>query len=696
MDSGVSPQAIVTCMCVAAVSIAAHAADPVCKVVYEGHLPKISVDGEILEPDFRLTNFTEELTDEAARFAARMKETGLTAPDPTYDNLALRHLAACGFRIFRMHCEADDGYRGDGAYDFRSLEIRARHILRQVPEAYLELTVNFGMYKWCAAHPDETIQYAKGPADPKFPGDERVGRPVRGSAASIPFRQESCLAARKLCEYVRSRPWGNRVIAVRPCWGIYTEWHTYGMYQYPDTGKAMARLFGGPVPSVAERTNGATMLDPVKDKRVLDYYRCHINAASDFLLLLAKTFKECLPGRLVGAYYGYVFSTHPPEGANTQLDKVLSSPDIDFLSCPPVYSAMTRLGGGSNMSRAVPSPFHRYGKLMMHEDDSRFHQLKGYVERDIVSGSPCESRAIMKRNYLNKLFDGCGIQLHDPSDHLGLRPYSFDDPHVLRALRDAMKAFKAVGKVPEASGNRLAVVVSGRERIRRDGAEKVSVINALTYYDTPQFLWRTDVEFDMVTLEDFLVSGERWDAALFLNAYHLTDRERETLKTRVRKDRFTAIWMVAPGSVTDRGFSDEAMSDLTGLRLEGAGVEPKVVCRDGQAKTGLFGGSVKKIGNGARSVFQPHPLRSQDEWRKLFESVGVRGYVPPGNYFRRHGDVMMYHVGRAVRTTVCVPPEDRGRKVTEIFSGRTFDSDRIEVESSGPETFLFKFGETHR
>ena len=105
---------------------------------------------------------------------------------------------------------------------------------------------------------------------------------------------------------------------------------------------------------------------------------------------------------------------------------------------------------------------------------------------------------------------------------------------------------------------------------------------------------------------------------------------------------------------------------------------------------------MKKIGNGARSVFQPQPLRSQDEWRKLFESVGVRGYVPPGNYFRRHGDVMMYHVGRAVRTTVCVPPEDRGRKVTEIFSGRTFDSDRIEVESSGPETFLFKFGETHR
>ena len=76
--------------------------------------------------------------------------------------------------------------------------------------------------------------------------------------------------------------------------------------------------------------------------------------------------------------------------------------------------------------------------------------------------------------YLNKLFDGCGIQLHDPSDHLGLRPYSFDDPHVLRALRDAMKAFKAVGKVPEPSGNRLAVVVSGRERIRRD----VAVIRA--------------------------------------------------------------------------------------------------------------------------------------------------------------------------------------------------------------------------
>ena len=179
--------------------LCAWAADPACRIVYQGHLPKVEVNGTLYEPDFRLTNYDDKT-------------------DPTYDNQALRHLAGVGFRVFRMYCEVDEAYNGDGKYDFAFLDGRAKHILDMVPDAFLEFTIRFNMDKWCAAHPSEIIQYAAGPADPKFPGDECTGRPIRPSVASDIYRTEALLAARAAAEWIRSRPWGARVVAVRPCW----------------------------------------------------------------------------------------------------------------------------------------------------------------------------------------------------------------------------------------------------------------------------------------------------------------------------------------------------------------------------------------------------------------------------------------------------------------------------------------------
>ena len=673
------------CCAVGMGGLCAWAEDPICRIVYEGHLPKVEVNGRIYEPDFRLTNYDDKT-------------------DPTYDNQALRHLADVGFRFFRMHCEVDEAYHDDGKYDFSFLDGRAKHILDLVPNAFLEFTIRFNMEKWCAAHPSEIIQYAAGPADPKFPGDECTGRPIRPSVASDAYRAEALFAARAAAEWIRSRPWGARVVAVRPCWGIYTEWHMFGMYQAPDVGPAMSRAFrdhvakqhgeassgDAIVPTVAERGCGATLLDPVKDRRMLDYYGFMANLGSDFLLSLAHTFKTCLPGRLVGAYYGYIFTPHPPEGANAQLAKVLASSDIDFLSCPPIYSGETRLAGGSNMSRSVPSTFHRYGKLMLSEDDSRFHHIKGYVEANLVMRSPEESRAVMKRNYCNKLFDGCGIQLHDPNDQFAKRPYAFDDPHVLRALSESKAAFAKAGALPVESGNETVLVVSERERLRRDGAVKYSALTGLLYYTVPQALWRTGVAYDVVTLEDYLEAKRTWRNVLFLNVFHLTDVERTQLAEKVRGSGTTAIWLAAPGSVTDAGFSDRAMSELTGVELAGSGIAPKIVCHDDAAKNGPCGSFIKSVGDSARAVILSVPPSAWTDWRKLFDHLNVRADASGGNYFRRHGDVFMFHVGQGGTYTLQVPDLKPGDAVVELFSGKRYNVAPLSLATSFPDTWLFR------
>ena len=114
---------------------------------------------------------------------------------------------------------------------------------------------------------------------------------------------------------------------------------------------------------MAERSTGGLFLDPVKNRKTLDYFECFTSINADLLLMAAETVKKELPGRLCGAYYGYVFSTHPPEGSNILLDKILSSPFIDFASNPAPYTGYVRLAGGSFPHRTIPSVFRRYGKL---------------------------------------------------------------------------------------------------------------------------------------------------------------------------------------------------------------------------------------------------------------------------------------------------------------------------------------------
>ena len=668
-----------------ALAIACGAASAIdCKVVYEGHLPKISIDGKKFAPEFRLTNYDYRT-------------------DPTYDNQALRHMAKAGLKIFRMDCDIDDGYLDDGKYDFSILDEKARHILAQVPEAYLELTVRYNMSKWCAKHPEEIIQFAGGKADPKYPGDECTGRPIRPSAASDAFHREAIRGTDALCAKVAKAKWGERVAAVRVAWGIYTEWHTFGMYEAPDTGIRMTQLFraylerkygkgageGAEVPSAGERGKGMTLLDPVKDRRLMDYYDCHSNAASDFLLRLAREYKCRLPGRLVGAYYGYIITAHPPEGANAQLHKVLAAKEIDFLSCPPIYSGETRLAGGSNMSRSIPSTFHRYGKLMMSEDDSRFHHIKGYAEANLTMRSPQESAAVMKRNFLNQIFDGCGVQYHDPSDQYAKRPYGFDDPFVLRAICESRRAMAKIGPVPEVSGNETAVVYSERERLRRDGAKKYSRLTGEMYYSFPQDLNRVGMAYDLVTLEDYLAAKTKWRNVIFVNVFYLTDEERVLLKRKVESETVNAVWIGAPGSVTDGGFSDEAMSGLTGIALAGSGKEPAVVSRDAGARLREDGG-IEKVAGAKRSVVYPHPPSGWGKIRAAMDEFGIRLDAPGGNYFRRHGDVFMYHVANKGEYELKVPDLGEGDKIVELFSGRVIESAPFKQQSTGPDTCLYK------
>ena len=599
---------------------------PDASIVYRDGLPKILLNGALIDPIVNMSDMNYKFS---LNQGVKMQAMGV----------CLNQI------IFRKsYFEVKPG-----VYGFGKMDNFVRRMLKYVPKAQILATVELDLPMWTLAHPEAQIGYADGPAD-GAETDDHHGRAVRPSAASREYRAEVRHFLDELGRYVAAQPWGTRIVAVRPSWGIYKEWHTYGMYHGPDCGPAMTAAFrrrnGGryandDVPTFAERNlKEPFFFDRATHRKLVDYYECMAEETADLLIETAKAARKALPGRLVGVYYGYVLAVHPPEGATVLVDKVLSSGAVDFMSNPAMYTATSRLAGGSYYSRAIPETFHRYGKLMLIEDDMRHYLIGPYTpgHRKITTADPREAEATTRRNMLNTWFDGCGIQFLDCNPRRDERIYTHDSPEIMQAICDVRNMAPQLGPRPAESGNRTAVVVDWRQRFLRPsnhhGAHNSVYVGAIEGY------YASGVPADLMTLDDFLAKPVgRYGSAVFLNVFSVPDGLRTQLAARVGAKGFRAVWM---------------------LRCA--------------------------LGGSGREVLTAVPSKGED-WQRLLTSLGAPAFAPPGHYVRRHGDRFMFHTRKSGHWTLNIPGYDGAH---EIFSGRDYRGASFDVETDGPDTLIFK------
>ena len=510
--------------------------DPDVKIVYDGNRPKISFNGELIEPDFNLIG-----------------------PKQPWRATQLMRFAAAGIHLHKIQYESGAFWKDDGVYDFSCFDKEARRILQLDPQAKLMLSLKLTMIGWCLKHPGEEIKYA----DPttKYSGDEAEGCPLRPSPASAAFREECARLFAAFGEYVRTKPWGKRVFAIQPHWGIYTEWHVYGMTRSPDVSRPMIEAFhrylGGryandsPPTAEERRARSGFILDSAAQRKTIDYFNCMAEEVAALLLHCAGAIKRNVPGRLVGAYYGYVLTGQPPEGANVLLDRVLSSPDVDFLSDPPEYIGEIRRAGGAFHHRSIPSMFAARGKLPMLEDDTRYFNIKPWEDVAYTLQSDAESRAVMRRNYLSKLFDLCGVQYCDPARQAGMRPGMFDDPTVLEALAESKRVLAEVGAVDAETGNEVAYVVRPRDRFRTDPQAKdgSKTLRSIYNFNTAA-LYASGVPFDILEYGDWEARKGAYKLSIHLDLDNPVVRTAEGWATFFRENGIEP--MAEPGDVVRR------------------------------------------------------------------------------------------------------------------------------------------------
>lgn len=631
-------------------------------------------------------------------------------------------------------------------YDFTPIDRNVRRLLTMAPECALMLEFRFEPPPWwMERHPDELIDY---PVPGPF-GTNQEGKYLAPSYASELWRQEmkNCLDA--FMKYLANQPWSKRIVGINIASGWSCEWHYYGMaYHMPDTGKAMTARFrkylrgryaddaalqaawhnpdvtleSAAVPDADERRNSMFLRNPdSRDRKTLDYYESMQETVSETLLGLAEFVKKTHPEWLVGAYYGYIWGMHfPSEGQTLALDRVLSSPAIDFLQSPYCYDRERNIGGDGLM-RAIAATFRRYGKLSIMEADVRTHLAKVPPGWE-ASRAPAESEALFQRDFAMTMMNGCGVDLLQFGGKNAHEPNWFNAPEILRTFAAAEKIFQRLQQNPPADfPGDVAVVYNPSDMVRQGPPTRPTLMNNLLTTESMHQLLRAGVAADQFMLADYLADDHTYRCIVFLNLSSPTPAEREAILKKVRRPGVTTIWIYAPGLITDQGFSDAAMEQLTGLKLQfqeqqrpmemkfddGAvlkdmselkpvAVAPTVIGQDPDARIlarypdGAVAMLCRQRPDGSASLWSGVPLKSTRAWTRIFDLARVHRYVPEGTVFHRQGNLLLLHTGKAAAIPVTL--DRRYRRATELYTGKILgaDTDRLNLKSDGPATWFIE------
>lgn len=505
----------------------------------------------------------------------------------------IRQFRDAGYHLYHFCVNLAPAWPARGRFDFSAWDRLLNRVLTLDPQARIILGVRLDApLWWLEGHKEEWIGYATGPAER---GVDQIARFRAASMASETWMRETGDALRTALRHIESAPCGKRVVGWQLNYGVYCEWHYYGMaHDMPDTGSAMTRKFrdwlhaayrdpaalraawkdasvafeNAAVPGREARLRTAQLVfrDPATaDRQTIDYYGCHQRVVADCLLHYCRIVKEETKGRaLTGAWYGYQFGMNfPPEGWHLLLSEILESPLVDFLSSPYCYDPEARSIGGDGRMRTVGESLRLHGKLHLYEADTRTHLAE---DRIVQARTRDETIACLRREFGHALIRGSGLWWVDFGAARGKG--WFNDPEVMAELARLRKTAADAQAWDGASASQVALVCDPPS-MSCFGYPPTLAYRLITGLYSE--LYRTGAPFDTILLDD-LDRAELPDyrVYLFLNCVRLDAAQRERIARIVRHKGKTAVWFYGAGFVGPDGASAKNLSDLAGMKMEAA------------------------------------------------------------------------------------------------------------------------------
>ncbi len=490
----------------------------------------------------------------------------------------LENFVKSGFKLFQFDVWFRDICKQDSSLGMETVGKQIRGVTSVCPDAIIFIRVHVDPpHWWSEKYPEEAVGYTvplNGQEEAEVNGEMAV------SGASVRWRDE---ASHKLVEFLRdlsAMPEGNHIAGFHVAGLLYGEWHYQRFWYEPDSGPAMTRRFrqwlrakyktdsalqnawrdgkvtldSATVPAIEERTYTADGMfrDPQTQRRVLDYYHCHQETVADDILHFTHLVRTSWPRpTIIGIFYAYFFSmvemsSASIAGGDLEVQKILDSPDIDYLSGPFSYTVAARKMGGSGEFRCVYDSIRLHQKLWLSETDQASNLGTPFNDTKIAH-TDAETIALNRRNFAYVLTHGAGMWWYDfgPKGDSGW----WDRPEFLADIERMRRLEAAATEKPEHSVADVLMVYDtdvfyqlAIQRSRKD-AISYSAIDGMS-----NAAYHTGAAIDQVLLADLpRVDLDRYKVIVFANTFLLTDQQEQFITNKLAQSGRTLVWIYAPG-----------------------------------------------------------------------------------------------------------------------------------------------------
>jgi len=600
---------------------------------------------------------------------------------------SIRQFVQIGFRLFQFDLFLESVWNAEGPLDIEPARKQIRGVLDVCPDAAVVLRWHLNAPAWWnEKHPDELTRYANGgfeTVEYNTPPRTLLGdlrRTRRASLASKRWRDMATAKTVELLERLAKTPEGNALAGIHVACGVYGEWHYWGfMHNEPDTSAPMQAHFdayrkalGEPpiaVPGVEERKalDDGIFRDPAKRADVIDYYRCQQELVANNILHFCQVVKKTWPRKiLTGTFYGYFFSMFARQaaGGHLCLEKILASPDVDYLSAPQAYGAAYRGMGGCGITRALVESVRLHGKLFLDEmDETPSWKWANNVETAFTLSDPEADFAIIRRNTLESFARGMGLWFYDfgPANMSGW----WSDRRLLaeiRRLKEILERYHRREYKP--AGDVLFVYdtevfyYTGSAQGTDNLTDVVAVNRAIGD------AWRTGAAIETIHLSDLgRVDLARFKVVVLANTWLLTAAQRRLIRERVMDANRHVVFQGAPGYCDGQRLDVEFVREATGLPIERHASAYTPPGMKPFAPHFTLQGAAPGLERRGSVWFATAPPAEPSAWRDLFRAAGAHIYVDQDT---------VVHAGAGL---VLVHTKDGGRRTIKLRNGKTFDAD---------------------
>ena len=654
-------------------------------------------------------------------------------PEPYVSNELITHscrdFAAAGVdlysEIFWSWMTPGDGcsgwWLGPGRYDFDKIDRRIGAIVKANPRALIFPRIKLNPPTWwLKAHPDEVARLADGTSG------------KQASLASELWEETYERMLRDVVRHMETSDYAGHIVGYHPAGGRASEWFWWGKNGHMDycpsaqrrfrkwlsernrgDVAALRRAWGNdavtfdsakpPTLEFRQTTEHLFFRHPRRAAAIIDYRRFLSEMTSRNIVRSCRIVKEETGGKkFAGVFYGY--STYCVSQTGFRgLRRVLDSPHVDFLCSPTAYDRRRGKDAGTYVS-AYTASYRLHNKLYWDEVDTRTHLCPTLVH--YRTATLPETQSVLERAFGYTLTKGTGLWWFLLAGNA-----TFHQAEVMDAVTTMKRAGDAAMGSDLTPTSEVAVF-----------ADEPSMLYANTNFPLRRALLRDTIDelacmgapSDMYLLSD--IGHPRlpdYKLYVFLNAFKVDEPTRQVIHARVRTENRTAVWVYAPGYITDDGFDEKSMQALTGisLRAHEESVNASLSLTDAKhaitaeaprqaerpfpvgpvfsvedpeatilARTGARASLAVREFPAWRSVYSMLPL-SREIFLGLCRYAGVHVYSETFDPFAANKSFVMIHTAAAGTKRIVLPG---AHDVSDVLSGRTVAIDARVIEERLP------------